>query len=336
MKKTPVFLALLLVVFSCLVGCKPNQESASQTASDEAPKLRIVATIFPAYDWLREILGNQSDKVELTLLLDNGVDLHNFQPNAQDVRKIAACDLFVCVGGESDEWTEDVLKQQTNPRRRVVKLLETLGDAAREEVHVEGMEEEHHDHDAEEEHEEHEKHELDEHVWLSLRNAQLLCRSLCQELSSLDPTNAARYEANTSAYIAELADLDSRYCQAVEQGTRRVMLFGDRFPFRYLAEDYGLEYYDAFAGCSAESEASFKTITFLARKVDELGLPCVLTLEGNHTRIAETIIANTKTKTQRVLAMDSLQSTTLSAAQAGATYLQGMGRNLEVLREALK
>ena len=180
-----------------------------------------------------------------------------------------------------------------------------------------------------------EEPEYDEHVWLSLKNAKVLCAAIADALETIDPDHAESYETNETAYNEKLEKLDTEYQQMVDQANRKTVLFGDRFPFRYLVEDYGLTYYAAFVGCSAESEASFETITFLANKVDELGLPCVLTIEGAKHRIAETIVENTKEKNQKICTMDSLQSTTSENVQNGATYLKSMEDNLSVLKEAL-
>ena len=191
------------------------------------------------------------------------------------------------------------------------------------------------EHDDAKEHDHEEEAEYDEHVWLSLKNAQTLCSAISAVLQQIDPDNKDTYAANASAYIKKLSALDADYQAAVDAATRKTVLFGDRFPFRYLAEDYGLRYYAAFAGCSAESEASFETISFLAGKVDELNLPCVLTIEGVQHKIAETIVRNTAAKNQKVLTMDSMQSTTSKDAANGTTYLSVMERNLSVLKEAL-
>ena len=328
-------------VFLLLAGCSRSAETS--TASG---KLKIVATIFPEYDWTREILGNHVDEAELVLLLDSGVDLHNYEPTAQDLLTVGACNLFIHVGGASDKWVANALSSVPNSRRRVVNLLAVLGNQVREEEHVEGMEEHHHGHDEEDEDEDHEHHhdhdeedesELDEHVWLSLRLTQRACRAIAEELAALDPTNAADYRANCEAYCAKLAKLDAQFQQTVDASPVKTLLFGDRFPFRYLADDYGLQYFAAFTGCSAEAEASFKTVAFLAGKVDELNLPCVLAIEGAQHRLAETIVKTTKSAQKcPVLILDSLQATTAQDAQAGKTYLGAMEKNLEVLRQALQ
>lgn len=322
MKKTILILLTATLILGLLGGCKAND---ANKPSEEA-SLKIVTTIFPEYDWARELLGENPAGAEVIQLLDNGIDLHSFQPTAADILKVSTCDLFIYVGGESDAWVEDALKEAVNEDMIAINLLEVMGDAVKEEELVPGMEEEE---------EEEEEPEYDEHVWLSLRNASLLCEAIADALKSLDPAHAPVYEANLAAYQAKLSALDAAYLETVESGARKTILFGDRFPFRYLADDYGLTYYAAFAGCSAETEASFETILFLANQVDAENLPCVLQLESANHRIAETVVQTTADKNQKVLTMDSMQSATSRDAAAGKTYLSIMEDNLAVLREAL-
>ena len=503
-KMIPLFLVLTMAV-GLLAGC--GKKNAAEKGESDSNKLSVVTTIFPEYDWVKEILGDKADNAEVTMLLSSGVDLHSYQPTADDIVKISDCDLFVYVGGESDGWVESVLKNADNKKRKVINLLEVLGDSVKTEETVEGMQEDGHDHGhshdeqltendiedrtlsdfagawkslhpfllngdldkfcehrAEEDedssttkdtywekykaswqcdaekisiegnnitftyadgktvsaeytyagyqpkrndegeirsvryqfetasadapkyvqfndhgHEPGEAEhfhiyfgndgfdalmsaktnpffvkdalsvedildelighdhgeEKDEHVWLSLKNAQALCVTLADALCAIDPDNKNTYIANAAAYRDKLAALDADYKAAVDAASNKTVLFGDRFPFRYLVDDYGLRYYAAFAGCSAETEASFETISFLAKKVDELGLPCVLTIEGAQHRIAETIVQNTAGKKQKVLTMDSMQSTTSKDVANGTTYLSVMEKNLSVLKEAL-
>ncbi len=195
----------------------------------------------------------------------------------------------------------------------------------------------HHDEETDADHDHHhEGVEYDEHVWLSLRNSAALVNKIEEAMAKVDPANADTYKANAAAYVDQLNALDKEYQAAVSAGKQDTLVFGDRFPFRYLVDDYDLDYYAAFVGCSAETEASFETITFLAGKVDEEGLHAVMTIEGQDHRIAETVVQTTKTKDQKILTMDSLQSTTSKDVQAGVTYLSVMKNNLEVLKEALQ
>lgn len=473
-------------------------------ASEEAKPLSIVCTTFPQYDWVRQILGDKADEVQLTLLLDNGVDLHNYQPTAQDIAAISTCDLFIYVGGESDQWVEKVLETAHNPNLKALSLVASVD--AKEEEHVEGMQEDDHGHSHDESfalediqertladfagewqslhpmmvagaldaycqykadndddaattaqtyrekytaswacdadvvtidgdsiafryadgtirsaeykaagyhadvHEDdghisvsyqfetdsddapkfvvfsdhghepakaehfhfyfgdegfqallesqthsffmpadftpeqildelmghgHEEAEYDEHVWLSLRNAQTLVAAIRDAFCELNPDAADAYKVNADAYIATLADMDARYQAVVDAAQRKTMLFADRFPFRYLADDYKLGYYAAFAGCSAETEASFETIAFLSGKLDELKLPVVLTIEGANHAIAQTVVANSQGKDQKIITMNSIQSVTARDVAAGASYMGFMEENLVALKDAL-
>ncbi len=341
-------IASILVLCLCmgtLAGCTGSREpqspgnSAAEADGEQVAGtkgLSIVCTIFPQYDWVREILGNQEGaeapgNAELTLLLDNGVDLHSYQPTAGDIAKIAACDLFIYVGGESDHWVADALAEATNKDMKVINMMEVLGDSIKEEELVEGME-------AEEEEEEEggeAEAEYDEHVWLSLENAEVICKAIAAALSEVDARNKAVYEKNLAGYTEKLEALDADYQKAVDGAARATLLFGDRFPFRYLVDNYGLDYYAAFVGCSAETEASFETIVFLAGKTDELSLPAVCVLESSDQSIAKTIINNTKSKNQKILVMDSMQSVTSKDVANGAKYLSIMEENLKELKEAL-
>ena len=332
----PLFLALAVAV-SLLAGC--GKKNATESGESESDKLRVVATLFPGYDWVHQIMGDRAAAADLTMLLDNGVDLHSYQPTTDDIIKVFDCDLFIYVGGESDGWAENALKTAANKDIKVVSLLEVLGERVKTEEIVEGMQDaDHahaHDHEHEHDHGHDHEEEKDEHVWLSLKNAKTLVGAIADALQELDPDNKDTYAANASAYIEKLSALDGAYQSAVGGAAHKTVLFGDRFPFRYLVDDYGLSYYAAFAGCSAESEASFETVSFLAKKVDELKLPCVLTIEGKNHKLAETIVQSTAGKNQKVLTMDSMQSMTSKDAANGATYLSVMEQNLSVLKEAL-
>ena len=315
-------------------GVTENQSegngSGENSDSSDSQKLQVVATIFPEYDWVRQIAGEEADQMDITMLLDNGVDLHSYQPTAEDIMKVSDCDLFVYVGGESDAWVDDALKQAKNKDMQVVNLLDVLGNNAKEEEVIEGMEPE-----EEKEGGEEEEPEYDEHVWLSVKNAEVLSKAIADALEKADPDHKDIYQENASAYSEKLKDLDAKYQEVVDGASQKTLLFGDRFPFRYLVDDYDLSYYAAFSGCSAESEASFKTVTFLAGKVDELGVKSVLTMEKSDDRIAQTVIENTKAKDQKILQLNSMQSITSEEIADGATYLSVMEDNLGVLKEAL-
>lgn len=327
-----------VLTVSAFCGCGASRMAADsdqkggsvpQNAANAAA-YSIVCTTFPQYDWIRNIIGDDSDKFQLTMLLDQGTDLHSYQPTAEDIAKIADADMFVYVGGESDGWVESALKEATNKDMKVVNMLDALGTAVKVEEVVPGMQAE-----EGEETEEGEGPENDEHVWLSLRNAVTLTDALSENIQEIDPANKEDYVENAGKYVDKLNDLDGRYELTVSKGKRQAILFGDRFPFRYMADDYGLTYYAAFVGCSAESEASFETITFLAQKVDDLKLPVILTIEGADHNIAESIKNATESKNQEILTMNSMQSVTAEAVADGETYLNVMEDNLNVLSQAL-
>ena len=202
-----------------------------------------MTTIFPEYDWVRQIAGEEADQMDITMLLDNGVDLHSYQPTAEDIMKVSDCDLFVYVGGESDAWVDDALKQAKNKDMQVVNLLDVLGNSAKEEEVIEGMEPE-----EEEEGGEEEEPEYDEHVWLSVKNAEVLSKAIADALKKADPDHKDIYQENASAYSEKLKDLDAKYQEVVDGASQKTLLFGDRFPFRYLVDDYGLSYYAALVG----------------------------------------------------------------------------------------
>ena len=302
MRRLLSILLLISCIFLLLTSCGAVQPSGGST---NAEGFQIVVTIFPEYDWVRNVIGSGMDGISIDLLMDNGVDLHSYQPTAADILKIATCDLFIYVGGESDEWVDEVLEQNENDSRIVLNLLEILGDGAKEEEIVEGMQAE----------EEEEDSEIDEHVWLSLRNAQLFTEAIADAMCTLDSERADTYLSNAENYSGQLKQLDAEYAETIAKAGTDTLLFGDRFPFRYLCEDYGLSYYAAFAGCSAETEASFETILFLAGKVDELGLKAVMTLETGDGKVAETIIQNTAGGEQKILVLDSMQSATKKQAE---------------------
>lgn len=363
MKKYISMILVMVLMVAAFTGCGKTSESivgstfeGTSVGKDEKKesKISVVTTIFPEYDWVKEIVGD-NENVDITMLLDKGVDLHSFQPTADDIVKISTCDLLIYVGGESAGWVEDALAEAVNKDMKVINLLDVLGDSVKEEELVEGMQggesdeeahrdEQEHDEAAHDEelsveedvHGEEEGPEYDEHVWLSLKNAKILCEEIADVMAEIDPDHADAYKANVTAYNEKLTVLDEKYEAAVREGKQKTVLFGDRFPFRYLVDDYGLDYYAAFVGCSAESEASFETITFLAGKVDELGLSSILQIESADGSIAETIKNTTKEKNQTILTLDSMQSKTLADVEQGASYLSAMEENLNVLKEALK
>lgn len=338
-------LMILMVSLFMLAGCNTGDKAES-----EKDKPDVVCTTFPQYDWVREIAGDKLDTINLTLLQDNGADLHSYQPTAEDIIKINESDLFIYVGGESDDWVDDVLEQGGEKKPVAMNLVAVLGDMVKQEVVKEGMDHHHdhdadehdhdHDHDADEHHHDHDadhhhEEEVDEHVWLSLRNAEEICEHIAEELGRLDVENAEAYKANAEAYIGKLEALDKKYERVASKVKNPTVVFADRFPFRYLMDDYGIDYYAAFSGCSAETEASFETVAFLAKKVDELKLGDVVVIDKSNEKIAKTVILNTEKKNQNVLCMNSMQTVTAKDIADGANYLDIMTKNLEILKQAI-
>ncbi len=312
----------LCTLFAALTALTLLIASACDFSSDG--KLHIVCTIFPQYDWVCE-LTEGAQNVEVTLLEDSGADLHNFRPSAADKVSILNSDLFVYTGGESDDWARTLL-ENADKDVRSLDLIEALGDRAlTEEEGIEESGEPDHEHED----------EVDEHIWLSVQNAKVLVSAITEELCGVDEENAALYQSNAASYLAELSDLDELFEETVSSAKRSVLVFADRYPFRYLAHDYGLTCYAAFSGCSAESEASFATILTLVRHVEENSLPYVMALENSTQGIAKQVIDNTKSKDQGILVLNSLQSVTREDIENRATYLGLMKEDLAVLKTAL-
>ncbi|WP_455034359.1 metal ABC transporter substrate-binding protein [Lachnoanaerobaculum gingivalis] len=348
----------ILVAIMMVLGCAKKESTGSSEAesgssvtesssvaesnSEETKKLSIVTTIFPAYDWVKQVVGDNKN-VEISFLIDKGVDLHSYQASAADIAKITDSDLFVYVGGDSDGWAEDIIKE--NPNLKYINMVDSIGEAALAEELVEGMQdEEEHDHEGEEhaneegehaheegEHEDGEE-EIDEHVWLSIKNAETIVSAIEAKLAEIDPDNKAEYEKNANDYLAKLDELDKEYKDTLSSIQNKTIIVGDRFPFRYLVNEYGIKYYAAFKGCDAGSEASFETVKFLANKMDELNMSDIFIIDGSKGDLAKTIVDNTKDKNAKVLVLDSMQSTKSSD---NASYLDIMKKNLEVLKEVL-
>lgn len=371
-KKIGIYALLLAMAAVGLAGCgsaagASPADKASPAGGGDGKAFSVVCTIFPEYDWTKEILGEHADDAEITYLLDNGADLHNYQPTADDILKISSCDLFVYVGGESDEWVGDALAEASNKDMKVVELMDVLGDDAKVEELKEGMQEDEHEHEhskevstfedasdpdevcdevighghSDEDEDEHEhsheegEEEYDEHVWLSVKNAKTICGAIEKELEAIDPDNAADYKANLESYTAKLDELDLSFKTLADGASSKTLVFGDRFPFRYFVDDYGLDYYAAFIGCSAETEASFETIAFLADKVNELDCGTIFTLENSSKDIAGAIVSASD-KNVDIAELNSLQSVSADDIADGANYLSLMQKNYDVLAGVLK
>ena len=317
MKKISKLLLIFVVsIFGIvsLTGCNKKQETQD--------KLTIVSTNFPGYDFARAITMDNT-KVKVKMLLKPGAESHTFEPTPEDIKTIKNSDIFIYVGGDSDEWVDDILSDIDTDKTKIIKLIDLVD--AKEEVTTEGME-------SDEEEESEEDAELDEHVWTSPKNAIEIINKLKKEIINIDSDEKNNLESNANNYVNKLNDLDTEFKSIVKTAKRKEIIVGDRFPLRYFADEYGLSYYAAFPGCSEQTEASAKTISFLANKVKEDKIPVVLKIELSSGNIANTIAKETNTK---VLEFNSAHNISQSDFDAGTTYVDIMTKNAEVLKEAL-
>lgn len=322
-----------LLCGSLLAGCGTERaEGVSEEVQDDG-RISVVTTIFPQYDFVRQIAG---ENVELKMLLKPGEETHSYEPTPQDIIAIQNSDIFIYVGGENDAWVEDILESMPEADMRTLKLMDCVDTV--EEEHVEGMQEQPgHSHEEEESHEdeteeEHSVHEIDEHVWTSPVNASAIVDKIKELLVQADPENRQIYEENAEAYEAELAELDAEFRDVVDNAGRRLVVFGDRFPFRYFADEYGLDYYAAFPGCASDTEPSAATMAFLINKVKEEEIPAVLKMELSNENIANAIAEATGTEVRTFYSCHNL---TAEEFEDGETYLSMMQKNVETLKEVL-
>ncbi len=311
MKKIRILTVLVLLFAICISGCG--------AAPSQKDKLSIVCTNFPAYDWVNQIIGGNAEKYEVTLL-GGGGDIHSYQPVAKDIALIQTCDLFIYVGGVSDIWAEKTVKENNINSLKLTEVLKNDLLCA----------DEGHNHNH------HEGEEFDEHIWLSLKLADKSVDAICQKLAALDKDNAAVFEANRAGYTQQLTELDGKYRKAVEESEDKTIVFADRFPFLYMVRDYGIKYFAAFPGCSADSDAGFEVVAILAKAVDENQKETVLVLENSGLSVADTVINSTKSKSAKTVVMNSCQSVGWQDIQNGASYLKIMETNLESLKTALQ
>lgn len=318
---------LVLLCVYCLAVVMSGCNTTANYAND---KITIVCTNFPLYDWTRNILGDSD--AEVILLLDNGTDMHSFQPSAEEMIQIADCDMLVHVGGESDAWLMDALEANPNEERVVVNLMDVLKEDVRAEHYVEGMQTEH----VHEDEHGHEEAPMDEHVWLSLRLAVKACEAIETALCQVLPDEAENIRANGDAYCGKLVALDQKYVDRIMNShPSGVVIVADRFPFMYMMEDYGIEYYAAFPGCSTESEADFETVVFLAEKVTECDAQTILITESGTDTLANTVFENAGVTKPEIALLHSLQVVYQSDIEVGCSYLGYMEENLKVLEKVL-
>lgn len=322
----------IFIVFSCLffllTSC--TNKEVEKVAKD---KISIVTTIFPIYDITKELCDGV-DAINVTLLMDSGIDLHNYSPTSKDLIGISESDLFIYIGGESDEWVDSAFDSLNIDKEKQINLMEELATKIKEEEQKEGMEEE-------EGESEEEGVEYDEHIWLSLRNAKEISKVIYERINRVvDTENGQKISGNYARLTNMIDNLDSKYCTLVDNAKVDMkcttLLFADRFPFRYMIDDYGLDYYAAFKGCSAESEASFKTVKFLADKINELNLSYIFVIDDSDKKIAKTVIETAGKDDVSILTLDSMQSKTAKDVESGVRYIDVMEKNYSVLEEYLK
>ncbi len=319
-------------------GQQGSDQQSGENGRSEA-RISVVTTIFPPYDFVREIAG---DRVELKMLLKPGEESHSYEPTPQDIIAIQESDVFIYTGGENDVWVEDILSSMPEGGRLTLRMIDCVDTV--EEEHVEGMKESPgHDHDDHEEddadpyggeagEDTHSVHEIDEHVWTSPVNAALIVERIKEILIQADPSGEAVYEENAAAYEEELAKLDQEFRDVADHARRKLLIFGDRFPFRYFADEYGLDYYAAFPGCAGDTEPSAATMAFLIDKVKEEKVPAVLKMELSNDDIANAIAEATGTEVKVFYSCHNLSAEDF---ESGETYLSMMQKNVETLKEVL-
>ena len=313
MKKFFIFILSLIIIVTVFSSCQKPETTQKNDG------ITVVTTIFPVYDWTRNVAG---DNCNVIYLDESGTDMHSFEPTAKDILTLADADVLIHIGGVSDEWVAAAVESANNPELITLSLMDVTG--VLEEEIIDGME---HDDD-----DDHDTAEYDEHIWLSLRKAEAAVSAIAETLGKADNANKDKYTANAESYNAKLESLDGKFSDCVNNAKRKTLLFADRFPFRYFTEDYSLEYFAAFPGCSAESEASFETMTFLIEKTKELSLPYILIIENSDSKMAQTIGNETGAE---ILSLNSCQSVTKNDIDNGITYLSAMEKNLQIITEAL-
>jgi zinc transport system substrate-binding protein len=317
MRKYIAPLIAAAVIISAALGVSDAAAPAKQPKS--GGKLEIIATIFPQYDFARAIAG---DRANVTMLVRPGAEIHSFEPTPKDIISIRNAGAFIYIGGESDAWVEEILESVDTSGMRVIRLMDYV-DTVDEEV-VEGMQPE--------EGEEEEEEEKDEHIWTSPKNAMKLIEAIANELSVADPANADYYKSNAKGYIAGISEVDGEFKALVGGAKRKTVVFGERFPFRYFTDEYGLDYRAAFPGCSTESDCSAATMAYLVRTVRDEKIPVVYTIELSNGNIARAIAEQTGAE---VLTLQSCHNLTKADFEAGETYLSLMKKNVPNLRKGL-
>ena len=328
MRKRLLSALLALCILLTLCSC------TKQNQSNKDAKLTILCTLFPQYDWLRNITAGV-DGVEVSLIIANGTDPHSYQPTAADIMNISNCDMLVYVGGDSDTWVKKAIERSKNQNINAITLTELEGI----ELHnISSASHTHEDHShGEHSHEGHSHSALDEHLYLSLDNACAAVGALANALCKADPDNRDAYLKNSLEYTLKLANMSESFRAEVEQipAEERFILFADRFPFVYLLSDYEIHYSAAFEGCTTDVDADFDTVIRLIHEADEHNVSYIAVTEGSDKALANTIITSTKSKNQKIVVLNSMQAITKSQIENGSTYISIMKENIDQIKTAL-
>lgn len=317
MKLKRKLLAVITAAATVFSLCACSSESGY--SSSDSGKLKIISTVFPPYDLARQIAG---DNAEISILLPPGSEIHNYEPSAKDMIAIRNCDIFLYIGGENEQWAEKLINSNDTKNVTAVKLIDYVP------VLSEDEDEHGHDHDHDHEHE----HETDEHIWTSPKNAQLMLSAVYDAICKVDPSDKQTYTENKDAYAKQLSDLDNAYRSAVDNAKNKTIVLADKFPFRYLAHEYGLEFSAAFAACSDESEPGVSTMIKLTKTIKENNIPAVYYLEFSSTKIADTLCDETgATK----LMLHSCHNVSKQDIENNVSYVDLMKQNLENLKLTL-
>lgn len=314
MKSITRITALLTAVATalCLCSCASQNEADNK----DSQKLKIISTVFPPYDLARQIAGDNAD---ISILLPPGSESHTYEPTAKEILEIQNCDIFLYIGGENEQWAEKIISSNKSDSVKTVKLIDCVKTLEEAELH-------------EEEHHEEHSHETDEHIWTSPKNEQLMLTAVYDAICEADPENKAVYTKNKDSYNEQLTELDKAYKEAVGNAKNKTIIMADKFPFRYLAEEYGLDFYAAFSSCSDESEPSAAAMTSLISKIKERNIPVVYYLEFSSTKVADTLCSETGASS---LMLHSCHNVSKEDLDKGVTYVDLMKQNLENLKTAL-
>ena len=330
--------SLMLILASGCAGTGSDSEKLNSENGQDSPV--ILCAGFSEYDWARNILGDNSGGLTLSLLNDSGIDMHSYQPSVADMARLSNCDLLIYTGGISEYWINEATENSEDGKFDILSLMDYFTENPSLFPTYEQDEHDHdhghkHEHDVDDADEHEHEHEADEHIWLSVKMAPVFCEAIAERIFALDPANADYYQENLASYCKELAALDAEFTDTVANAKCDVLLFADRYPFTYLMQDYGIHCHAAFSGCSAETEASFETIIDLAEDLNTDNLSHIVILKGSTDELAQTIIKAAGASQIGIETLDSLQSVTADDIEGGLTYITAMQQNKEVISECL-